>query len=60
MLFRTKRQKTNTIVRTNKPRERNHGMIERYTLPEMGHIWSLENKFDVWKEIEVLACEAQA
>ena len=35
-------------------------MIERYTLPEMGHIWSLENKFDVWKEIEVLACEAQA
>ncbi len=35
-------------------------MIERYTLPEMGHIWSLENKFDVWREIEVLACEAQA
>lgn len=35
-------------------------MIERYTLPEMGHIWSLENKFDIWKEIEVLACEAQA
>ena len=35
-------------------------MIERYTLPEMGHIWSLENKFDVWKEIEILACEAQA
>lgn len=35
-------------------------MIERYTLPDMGHIWSLENKFDVWKEIEVLACEAQA
>lgn len=35
-------------------------MIERYTRPEMGHIWSLENKFEVWKEIEVLACEAQA
>ena len=35
-------------------------MIERYTLPEMGHIWSLENKFDIWKEIEILACEAQA
>lgn len=35
-------------------------MIERYTLPEMGHIWSLQNKFDIWKEIEVLACEAQA
>lgn len=35
-------------------------MIERYTLPEMGHIWSLQNKFEIWKEIEVLACEAQA
>ena len=35
-------------------------MIERYTREEMGRIWSLENKFDVWKEIEVLACEAQA
>ena len=35
-------------------------MIERYTRPEMGRIWSLENKFEVWKEIEVLACEAQA
>ena len=35
-------------------------MIERYTRPEMGHIWSLENKFEIWKEIEILACEAQA
>ncbi|GAB4277698.1 MAG: adenylosuccinate lyase [Coriobacteriia bacterium] len=35
-------------------------MIERYTRPEMGRIWSLENKYEVWKEIEVLACEAQA
>ncbi len=35
-------------------------MIERYTRPEMGHIWDLENKFEIWKEIEVLACEAQA
>ncbi len=35
-------------------------MIERYTRPEMGRIWSLENKFEVWKEIEVLATEAQA
>jgi len=35
-------------------------MIERYTRPEMGHIWSLQNKFEVWKEIEILACEAQA
>lgn len=35
-------------------------MIERYTRPRMGHIWSLQNKFDIWKEIEILACEAQA
>ncbi|MCH4053005.1 MAG: adenylosuccinate lyase [Atopobiaceae bacterium] len=35
-------------------------MIERYTRPEMGHIFSLENKYAIWQEIEVLACEAQA
>ena len=35
-------------------------MIDRYTRPEMGRIFSLENKFEIWKEIEVLACEAQA
>jgi adenylosuccinate lyase len=26
----------------------------------MASIWSLQNKFEIWKEIEVLACEAQA
>jgi adenylosuccinate lyase len=35
-------------------------MIDRYTRPEMGAIWSLQNKFEIWKRIEVLACEAQA
>lgn len=35
-------------------------MIERYTRPEMGAIWELQNKFEIWKEIEILACEAQA
>ena len=35
-------------------------MINRYTRPAMGAIWELENKFAIWKEIEVLACEAQA
>jgi adenylosuccinate lyase len=35
-------------------------MIDRYTRPEMGAIWSPRNKFEIWKEIEVLACEAQA
>ena len=36
------------------------GMISRYTRPAMGKIWEFENKFAIWQEIEVLACEAQA
>lgn len=35
-------------------------MIDRYTRPQMGGIWEFQNKFDIWREIEVLACEAQA
>jgi adenylosuccinate lyase len=35
-------------------------MIPRYSRPEMARIWELENKFEIWKEIEVLATEAQA
>lgn len=35
-------------------------MIGRYTLPEIGKIWTDENKFRIWLEIEILACEAQA
>jgi adenylosuccinate lyase len=35
-------------------------MIDRYTRPEMGRIWSQQNKFEIWLEIELLACEAQA
>ena len=35
-------------------------MIDRYTRPEMGRIWSPANKFEIWKRIEILACEAQA
>ncbi len=33
-------------------------MIERYTREEMGNIWTEENKFKAWLEVEVLACEA--
>ncbi|WP_284141357.1 adenylosuccinate lyase [Virgibacillus sp. LDC-1] len=33
-------------------------MIERYTREEMGAIWTEENKFKAWLEVEVLACEA--
>ncbi|MCK4358884.1 MAG: adenylosuccinate lyase [Candidatus Cloacimonetes bacterium] len=33
-------------------------MIERYSLPEMENIWTLENKFKKWLEIEISAAEA--
>lgn len=35
-------------------------MIERYTGPEMGRIWSLENRYKKFLEVEVLAAEAWA
>lgn len=35
-------------------------MIERYTLPEMGRVWSEGNKLRNWLKIEIAACEAQA
>lgn len=35
-------------------------MIERYTRDEMGAIWSDENKYNAWLEVEILACEAWA
>lgn len=34
-------------------------MIQRYTRPEMGAIWTDENRFKIWLEIELLACEKQ-
>lgn len=33
-------------------------MIERYTREEMGAIWTEENRFKAWLEVEILACEA--
>ncbi|MFD1031434.1 adenylosuccinate lyase [Metaplanococcus flavidus] len=33
-------------------------MIARYTRPEMGTIWTEENKYKAWLEVEILACEA--
>ena len=35
-------------------------MIERYTRPEMGRIWSEENKYKQWLEVELAAVEALA
>jgi adenylosuccinate lyase len=35
-------------------------MISRYTLPEMGAVWSEENKFQKWLEVELAVCEVHA
>lgn len=35
-------------------------MIERYTRPEMGNIWTTENRYKAWLEVEILADEAWA
>lgn len=35
-------------------------MIDRYTREEMGAIWTEENKYQAWLEVEILACEAWA
>lgn len=35
-------------------------MIPRFSRPEMEKIWDAENRFGIWLEIELLACEAQA
>lgn len=33
-------------------------MIERYTRPEMGAIWTLENRYQAWLRVELAICEA--
>jgi adenylosuccinate lyase len=35
-------------------------MIPRYTRPEMGAIWSDENKFQKWLDVEIATAEAEA
>ena len=35
-------------------------MLERYTRPEMGNIWTEKNKYRAWLEVEILADEAWA
>ena len=32
-------------------------MIERYSNPEIAGIWTLENKFKIWTDLEIAACE---
>ena len=33
-------------------------MLERYSRKEMSSIWTEENKFKAWLEVEILSCEA--
>jgi len=35
-------------------------MISRYSRPQMTRIWSPENRYRIWHEIEAHACDAQA
>src|ERR687884_990667 len=35
-------------------------MINRYTLPEMGALWSEQNKFQKWLDVELAVCEVHA
>src|ERR1700727_2902270 len=35
-------------------------MIERYTLPEMGRVWSEARKYELWGRVELLVLEAHA
>ncbi|MFJ1522104.1 adenylosuccinate lyase [Spiroplasma sp. ald] len=35
-------------------------MIERYFVPEIGKIWSDENKYNTWAKVELLVCEGWA
>src|SRR5256714_1454620 len=35
-------------------------MIERYTLPGMGRVWSDEHKYELWCRVETLVLEAHA
>jgi adenylosuccinate lyase len=41
------------------PREAN-AMISRYTRPEMGAIWTDENRFQKWLDVEIAVCEVHA
>src|SRR5437870_4999697 len=36
------------------------GVIDRYTRPEMGRIWSEESKYQAWLRVELAVCEAYA
>jgi adenylosuccinate lyase len=34
-------------------------LIDRYSNPEIAKIWTLDNKFEIWKDIEIIACKVR-
>ena len=32
-------------------------MIDRYTTKDVGEIWTDQNKYEVWKQVEIVVCE---
>src|SRR5258708_12003116 len=46
--------------RSNKARSSLTEMIDRYTRPEMGRIWTEENKYRAWLDVELASAEALA
>src|SRR6202022_1452061 len=66
-------RRRNTHARRGRSPDQNHktlsapryrlylrAVIDRYSRPEMRNIWSDQRKFEIWLEIETLACEAMA
>src|SRR4051794_9763586 len=39
---------------------RRRGMIEKYTRPQMGLVWSEERRIALWLKVEIAICEAWA
>jgi len=33
-------------------------MIDRYTLPRMGAVWTQTRKYELWLQVELAVCEA--
>src|SRR5271156_4848417 len=59
--FAGRRHRLRTLVcftSARLPRELN--LIARYTRPEMGRVWSEENRFQKWLEVELAASETLA
>lgn len=40
--------------------KRGNLLIQRYSLPEMEAVWTLESRYAAWLEVEIAACEAWA